>query len=136
PGGGRGCGPAGGDEPRHVGADGGIVDRRLAVGAAIVDLVAEPRQRRQQVLFQREPRVIGADRDAHRMLIIAVSTAAITRKGEVRARAGHPWIYRSDVAAAPAAPGDLVAVTGTRGRVVGHALFSDRSEITLRLVSL
>jgi 23S rRNA (cytosine1962-C5)-methyltransferase len=70
------------------------------------------------------------------MLIIAVSTAAITRKGEDRARAGHPWIYRSDVAEAHAAPGDLVAVTGTRGRVVGHALFSDRSEITLRLVSL
>jgi 23S rRNA (cytosine1962-C5)-methyltransferase len=65
-----------------------------------------------------------------------VSTAAITRKGEDRARAGHPWIYRSDVAEADAAPGDLVRVTGTRGRIVGYALFSDRSEITLRLVSL
>jgi len=70
------------------------------------------------------------------MLIIAVSTAAITRKGEDRARGGHPWIYRSDVADVHAAPGDLVAVTGSRGRVVGHALFSDRSEITLRMVSL
>jgi 23S rRNA (cytosine1962-C5)-methyltransferase len=65
-----------------------------------------------------------------------VSTAAITRKGEDRARAGHPWIYRSDVADVRAAPGDLVRVTGARGRVVGHALFSDRSEITLRLVAL
>jgi 23S rRNA (cytosine1962-C5)-methyltransferase len=70
------------------------------------------------------------------MLIIAVSTAAITRKGEDRARAGHPWIYRSDVADVDAAPGDLVRVTGTRNRVVGHALFSDRSEITLRMVAL
>jgi 23S rRNA (cytosine1962-C5)-methyltransferase len=70
------------------------------------------------------------------MLIIAVSTAAITRKGEDRARGGHPWIYRSDVAEVDAAPGDLVRVIATRGRVVGHALFSDRSEITLRMVSL
>jgi len=64
-----------------------------------------------------------------------VSTAVITRKGEDRARAGHPWIYRSDVAEVQAAPGDLVRVTGTRGRVIGYALFSDQSEITLRLVS-
>jgi 23S rRNA (cytosine1962-C5)-methyltransferase len=70
------------------------------------------------------------------MLIIAVSTAAITRKGEDRVRAGHPWIYRSDVADVRAAAGDLVRVTGSRGRVVGHALFSDRSEITLRMVAL
>jgi len=70
------------------------------------------------------------------MLIIAVSTAAITRKGEDRARAGHPWIYRSDVAEVRAASGDLVRVTGARGRVVGHAFFSDRSEITLRMVAL
>ena len=65
-----------------------------------------------------------------------MSTAAITRKGEDRARAGHPWIYRSDVASVQAAAGDLVQVVGARGRVVGHALFSDRSEITLRMVSL
>jgi 23S rRNA (cytosine1962-C5)-methyltransferase len=65
-----------------------------------------------------------------------VSTAAISRKGEDRARAGHPWIYRSDVAEVQAAPGDLVQVTGPRGRVAGYALFSDRSEITLRMVSL
>ena len=70
------------------------------------------------------------------MLIIAVSTAVITRKGEDRVRAGHPWIYRSDVADAHASAGDLVRVTGSRGRVVGHALFSDQSEITLRMVAL
>ena len=62
-------------------------------------------------------------------------TAAITRKGEDRVRSGHPWIYRSDVLEVNAAPGDIVAVRGTRGRTVGHALFSDRSEIALRLIS-
>jgi 23S rRNA (cytosine1962-C5)-methyltransferase len=63
-------------------------------------------------------------------------SATITRKGEDRARAGHPWIYRSDVSEAHASPGDLVRVTGQRGRVFGYALFSDRSEITLRMVAL
>ena len=64
-----------------------------------------------------------------------MSTVTISRKGEDRARGGHPWIYRSDVTAATAAPGDLVKVLGARGRPIGHALFSDRSEITLRMIA-
>jgi 23S rRNA (cytosine1962-C5)-methyltransferase len=64
-----------------------------------------------------------------------MSSVSITRRGEDRARAGHPWIYRSDVTAASAAPGDLVQVLGVRGRPIGSALFSDRSEITLRMVA-
>src|SRR3954447_21244058 len=62
-------------------------------------------------------------------------TATITRKGEDRVRAGHPWIYRSDVSAVNAAAGDVVAVTNPRGRTVGHALFTDRSEIALRTIA-
>jgi 23S rRNA (cytosine1962-C5)-methyltransferase len=62
-------------------------------------------------------------------------TVAISPRGEDRARAGHPWIYRSDVARPEAAGGDLVEVIGAHGRTVGYALFSDRSEITLRMVS-
>ena len=50
-------------------------------------------------------------------------------------RAGHPWIYRSDVSASDASAGDLVEVLGARDRRLGHAFFSDRSEITLRIVS-
>ena len=42
-------------------------------------------------------------------------TAAITPKGEERLRAGHPWIYRSDVLKVHAAPGDVVSVTNARG---------------------
>lgn len=59
----------------------------------------------------------------------------ITRRGEERVRSGHPWIYRSDVADASAAAGDLVEVRSTRRRPMGYALFSDRSEITLRMVA-
>ncbi|MFL6211365.1 MAG: class I SAM-dependent rRNA methyltransferase [Pyrinomonadaceae bacterium] len=60
----------------------------------------------------------------------------ITRRGADRARAGHLWIYRSDVSAARDVPGGaLVAVRDERGRFVAQALYSDRSEITLRLLT-
>ena len=62
-------------------------------------------------------------------------TARISRRGEERLRNGHPWIYRSDVAGVEAAPGDVVQVTDSRDRPLGFALYSDRSEITLRLFS-
>ena len=64
-----------------------------------------------------------------------MATVTISRRGEDRARGGHPWIYRSDVTASSAAPGDLVKVVGARGRPIGHALFSDRSEISLRMIA-
>jgi 23S rRNA (cytosine1962-C5)-methyltransferase len=62
-------------------------------------------------------------------------SATISRKGEDRVRAGHPWIYRSDVIAVDAEAGDVVAVRAARGRTVGYAMFSDRSEIVLRMIS-
>ncbi|MGH9410067.1 MAG: class I SAM-dependent rRNA methyltransferase [Vicinamibacterales bacterium] len=60
--------------------------------------------------------------------------AVVTRRGEERMQRGHPWIYRSDVQDVQAAAGDLVQVKTSGGRTIGHALFSDRSEITLRIV--
>jgi 23S rRNA (cytosine1962-C5)-methyltransferase len=59
----------------------------------------------------------------------------VTRRAVDRLRAGHPWIYRSDVASVKADPGDLVRVLGERGRPLGWALFSSESQIALRLVS-
>jgi 23S rRNA (cytosine1962-C5)-methyltransferase len=61
------------------------------------------------------------------------STVQISKRGVDRIRQGHPWIYRSDVTEVDAAPGDIVRVEDGRGRVLGHALYSDRSEITLRM---
>jgi 23S rRNA (cytosine1962-C5)-methyltransferase len=61
----------------------------------------------------------------------------ITQRGAERARAGHLWIYRSDVRDAQgAAGGAVVAVRDERGRFVGRALYSSRSEISLRLLTL
>ena len=63
--------------------------------------------------------------------------AMITQRGAERVRAGHLWIYRSDVRDAKGIPGgSVVSVQDERGRFVGQALYSARSEISLRLLSL
>ena len=62
-------------------------------------------------------------------------SAFISRKGEQRLAAGHPWIYRSDVADVDAEAGDTVAVKSPRGQVLGQALFSSESQITLRMLT-
>ena len=59
----------------------------------------------------------------------------ISRKGEQRVQAGHPWVYRSDIVGVDAAPGDIVRVDDPRGRPIGFASFSDRSEISIRMIS-
>ncbi len=59
----------------------------------------------------------------------------IARRGEDRLRSGHPWIYRSDVREAHAGPGAVVRVLSAGGRPLGYALYSDRSEIALRLLT-
>jgi len=59
----------------------------------------------------------------------------ISRRGEERIRSGHPWIYKSDVAKTDARGGQTVRVIGPRDRVLGQALYSDRSEIALRFLT-
>jgi 23S rRNA (cytosine1962-C5)-methyltransferase len=65
------------------------------------------------------------------------ATINISRKGAERARAGHLWIYRSDLPDAGGATqgGAVVHVRDERGRFVGSALYSDRSQIALRLLT-
>ncbi len=62
-------------------------------------------------------------------------SVSISARGEQRVRHGHPWIYRADVVDVDAAGGDLVRVLGPRQRLVGHALFSDQSQIAIRMLS-
>jgi len=59
----------------------------------------------------------------------------ISRRGEERLRDGHPWIYRSDVGDVAAPGGTTVRVVDSRGRSAGFALYSDRSEIALRMLT-
>jgi 23S rRNA (cytosine1962-C5)-methyltransferase len=62
------------------------------------------------------------------------NTARVTTKGLRRWEAGHPWIYRSDVAERPDLPAGVVLVEDSRNRPLGWALWSPRSEISLRLI--
>jgi len=68
--------------------------------------------------------------------------AVITRRAADRLRAGHPWVYRSDVeeiqpaaGIGDVAPGELVVVTDSRGIALGTALSSTASLIALRIVT-
>lgn len=62
--------------------------------------------------------------------------AVISPKGAARVRAGHLWIYRSDVTKRPKAEtGAIVRVHDPRGRFQGLAHFGAESEITLRLLT-
>jgi 23S rRNA (cytosine1962-C5)-methyltransferase len=64
-----------------------------------------------------------------------MSSVTIDRRGEDRINRGHPWVYRSDVVHVSAAGGETVAVLGPRKIPLGYALYSDRSEIALRMLT-
>jgi len=63
-------------------------------------------------------------------------SVVISARGEQRVRAGHPWIYRTDVVDVSATGGDIVSVIGPRNRRIGAALFSDRSQISIRMLTV
>ena len=60
----------------------------------------------------------------------------INARGEQRVRTGHPWIYRADVVQVNATGGEIVRVLGPRQRMLGSALFSDRSQIPIRMLTV
>jgi 23S rRNA (cytosine1962-C5)-methyltransferase len=60
--------------------------------------------------------------------------AVVSPKGARRWQQGHPWIFRSDVARRPRADAGAVRVLDSRHKPLGVALWSPRSEISLRLL--
>ncbi len=58
--------------------------------------------------------------------------AFVTTRGAKRVRAGHLWIYKSDLQKTDAAGGDVVTVFDEAKNAVGQAFYSDSSEIALR----
>ena len=62
------------------------------------------------------------------------AAAGVTAKGFHRWESGHPWIYRSDVAERPDCDAGAVLVHDNRNRPLGWALWSPKSEISLRLL--
>ncbi len=66
---------------------------------------------------------------------IAGSAASISRRAADRLRAGHVWVYQSDVEHIVGEPSALLPVADPRGMLMGTALYSPASQIALRLVS-
>lgn len=59
----------------------------------------------------------------------------VSPKGSARLKAGHAWVYRSDVTANDVPPGALVRVTDLRGKFLGTALYSSSSQIAIRMIA-
>ena len=60
----------------------------------------------------------------------------VGHRGSQRLVAGHVWVYRSDILSADGIPpGALVSVFDERGKFLGSALYSNSSQIALRLLS-
>ena len=86
------------------------------------------------VLNERALRV-GSPREAG-------AAARVSRRAADKIRAGHLWVYRSDVEeilpamnGAGIAAGAIVSVLDGRGFLLGSAIYSDASQIALRVVS-
>jgi len=62
-------------------------------------------------------------------------SVVVSATGADRWRYGHPWIYRSDVTTEPGDAPGIVPVNDRRGRFLGQALYSPKSEIRLRLLT-
>ena len=66
----------------------------------------------------------------------SIPGVTVSTRGAQRLKAGHLWVYRSDVASAVGIPpGALVHVHDHRGRVLGSALYSTASQIAIRLLT-
>src|ERR1700723_316971 len=63
--------------------------------------------------------------------------ATISRRAADRLRAGHLWVYASDVAAVALSKPDetLVPVADNRGLLLGTALYSPSSQIAMRIIA-
>ena len=70
---------------------------------------------------------------------VAGRAAIVSRRAADRLRAGHPWVYASDVVEVTGeerdAPAGLIPIADQRGILLGTALYSPESQIALRLVS-
>lgn len=65
-----------------------------------------------------------------------MSQAKISTRGAKRIRQGHLWVYRSDIKdATDVTAGSVPRVVDEGGNFVGHAFYSDRSEIALRFLT-
>ena len=67
----------------------------------------------------------------------ALKTVTISKRAELAARGGHPWIYGSEIKDMDEgiAPGDMVKVLSSKGKFVGTGFYNPHSKITIRIFS-
>ena len=66
---------------------------------------------------------------------LAEASVVISPRGVERIRSGHLWIYRSDIRTAQAEPGSIVRLVDERANFLGRAFYSDKSQISVRLLT-
>ena len=70
---------------------------------------------------------------------VPVTGVSVSRRAAERLRAGHVWVYASDIESLTipdqANPPALVPVADNRGLLLGTALYSPSSQIALRMVA-
>jgi 23S rRNA (cytosine1962-C5)-methyltransferase len=59
----------------------------------------------------------------------------INKKGAQRVARGHPWVFHSDIVRSNASQPGVVQVFQEKGGKIGEALFSPKSQITLRMLT-
>src|SRR5579859_1974058 len=68
--------------------------------------------------------------------LVITDSVRVSWRAAVRLRAGHAWVYRSDLEGATELPrGGVVRVLEEGGRSLGCALTSSTSQIALRMIS-
>ncbi len=102
--------------------------KRTAPGKEFAHAASAPAAMMQSPAAKRPPATRGEE-----------PVVVISRRAADRLRAGHVWVYSTDVEALVPAqgateipPGALVAVRDSRGEGLGTALYSSSSQITLR----
>jgi 23S rRNA (cytosine1962-C5)-methyltransferase len=66
---------------------------------------------------------------------LAKDRIVVSNRGADRLRAGHPWVYLSDVRSAEAGPGAVVRLADEHGNFLGQAFYSNKSQIAIRLLT-
>ncbi len=66
-----------------------------------------------------------------------MADVVLLRNREARVYSGHPWVFRSDIAAVEGdcRDGDVVRVVSDRRRFLAKAVYNPRSQISLRILS-
>src|SRR4051812_48322174 len=64
----------------------------------------------------------------------------VSARGAARVRAGHPWVYRQDIARGPAKDAgtggpELVEVRDPRGKALGVATWAAEARLALRVLA-